>query len=307
MHRAILSQIQRTAGPVQLMRIYSERGCAIICAFNEGEASPLWVAKIARNAEAIARLKREHQALSYLAPWAELLQLPRILVWEECSEDACLIMSGVAGQQMVLTLSRNASIKTVKHSFGPVVSWLHTFWLKVPPPPPATSVNRLADSLCRRIAAMEEWRDRMDGVIEVLARGRPCGDAPPVPVHGDFFSMNVMLSRGELHVIDWDHFTAGFPLHDLFGFIVNSQYIHARRLCAKTEAYFHVLFSQSPVSRFLRDQIRQLQVSPEIARFYFYGFLATQVLVETATPPTEWYPLLEELKRLDYPGPDPLY
>jgi aminoglycoside phosphotransferase (APT) family kinase protein len=303
MHNAVLNRIKETPAPVQLARIGSKRGTAIVCAFTSEDAAPLWVAKTARNPEGIVRLKNEQQALAYLEPWAALLHIPRVLAWEESGSQACLIISGVDGQQTDLALPVDASLETVRQSFGPAARWLRTFWSKVPSPT-ATSVNESADSLARRLRVADEWRERMEGVIGLLARGRPGGDASPVPMHGDFFPMNVTLCRGELSVIDWDHFDGGLPLHDLFSFVANSYYIRKRRICTKTEVYLHVFFSQSPVSRFLREQIQEQRIGPELARFYFYGYLARQILTETCSAPPLWYPLLEKLKQLDYPCPD---
>ncbi len=127
------------------------------------------------------------------------------------------------------------------------------------------------------------------------------GTAPAV--HGDFWSKNILFTRDEIAVIDWETLAPGFPLQDAFTVCAYSTHTSKGAVLSHVQAFMHVFFSDNAVSRLLTELARRLALTDEQLRLAFYGFVGTRILFETGTPAGVWAELLGHLSALGYPPP----
>lgn len=84
------------------------------------------------------------------------------------------------------------------------------------------------------------WRAARPGLAaqaQDLLAGQEPRSAMTTLVHGDYFSANLLLARGELYVIDWDLLALGDPTWDL-GFLVGADRdLEQREVDAAVAAY----------------------------------------------------------------------
>ena len=163
------------------------------------------------------------------------------------------------------------------------------------------SVPALSSELAEELQTQSGYGGLLDGIGEILRNAASADNRPAPLIHGDFWAMNVLFSDRLVSVIDWDHFGPGFPLEDLFSFVVYQEYVTQNRYCTTPEAYAHCFFSDSPVCRFVSRQVAN-GFSPDQGRLYFYGFVGRKICRGT-TPVNEWRALLERLAAAGYPAP----
>jgi len=68
------------------------------------------------------------------------------------------------------------------------------------------------------------WRKENPGlyksIVELIESGEPIAKSETI-IHGDYFSVNIMLEQSDVRVIDWDLVSLGDPMWDL-GFLVGA-------------------------------------------------------------------------------------
>jgi len=300
MRDAILSRLTSSPG-VTPGRIASDR-YSIVCGFEERTAHPLWVAKAGGDPGAIWRLRKEYEALTYLAPWAQELGIPRALEWREEGGESILIQSGMSGARGMVMLPVGASAAELRRWFDDPINWAGRFQAVVPPPQPGT-ISAVAERYAQVLEQATEFGGAMRGLIEILRDPASPEARSAPPVHGDFHSTNVLYVRPGLNVVDWTSFSTGFPLQDALSFLVNAIYYEPRRACTLLEKYRHAFFSKTPLCSIVRRVIESGSNTPTEARFLFYGFLATQICADADTPKEYWLEIVQYLDQHGYPAP----
>ncbi len=296
MHSAILSRLNSSPG-VTPGRIGSDR-YSIVCGFEEGVPRPLWVAKSGSDPGAVWRLRKEYEALTYLAPWAQELGIPQVLEWREDAGEAILIQSGMSGARGSVMLPVRASIKELHGAFDEATDWAKRFQSRVTPPESVT-IGAVAERLAQKIEADAGLGGAMRGLIQILREPASAGERSAPPAHWDFHATNVLFARPGLNVVDWTSFSTGFPLQDALSFVVNAIYYLPRHTLTLLEKYQLVFFSKAPVCGLIRSL---LEGEAEV-RFLFYSFLATQICADADTPKEHWLEIARYLDDHGYPAP----
>lgn len=301
MHRAILDRAHRASSPVSLSFYPSSRG-GLIAAFSSRSSGPEWVAKASERPEIVARVKKEHDALRYLEPWADELGIPRVLAWDQGSEAACLIITGAEGTPEFPRLRIGGTDIAPDALFHTPFAWLARFQ-KLVPPPPSTGFRQVLDEWLHDLEFHPHMGAVADGLRAALQACEPPEWPRPVTVHGDFAACNVLRTATGVTVIDWESFGAGFPFQDVFTFVCAIPCYDGQRPCTLLEQYRHALFSISPVCRYVERYILRNGAHPRELRFAFYGFLAAHLRTQTALPPQQWLELFDYLAARGYPAP----
>ena len=299
MHKAVLANLRRSGPGVSVARLISGRRCSILAGFSRESAGPRWIAKSSGDAIGIASVRKEYEALAYLASWAEPLGIPRIIDWEDTGGEVCLIVTGAAGSAAATPL-RVDRRSPVPGYFNRAAEWLARFQQLVPART-SVSLATLSRAVADELQTQPGYGALLDGILGMLRNPGAAGDHAAPPIHGDFWATNVLLSDRQINVIDWDYFGPGFPFEDLFSFVIYQQYVMPNRYCTLPESYLHCIFSDSPVCQFVKRHFATL-FSPDQARLYFYGFLGRRICRET-TAAEQWRTLLERLAAAKYPAP----
>jgi aminoglycoside phosphotransferase len=299
MHKAVLAKLKKGGPGISVARLMSGRRCSIVAGFSPAGAAPQWVAKWSADPDGISAVRKEYEALSYLAEWTEPLGIPRVLEWEDTGGEVCLIQAGAEGNAAFASLRADRP-SPVPGFFHLAVEWSARFQKLVPLRAPA-AIARVAQETANRLEAQSGYGGLFKEILGILRDAGAAADDDAVPTHGDFWAMNVLLSGRRVNVVDWDHFGPGFPLEDLFSFVIYQGYVTGNRYCTITESFVHGVFSDSPVCRFVKSQIENRYGLAQ-ARLYFYGFLARRIC-QTNTPADEWRTLFDWLARAGYPAP----
>jgi len=300
MHQTILTKLHSTP-EIMLGRIHSGRS-SIVCAFKNGISHPLWVAKTTHDYGSMWRLQREYEALTYLEPWAQQLCIPQVLKCDQGECEFVLILSGVPGRRENIALRVNAAEADLHRSFDEPIAWVRRFQSQVRAPQPMT-LDMVANDYVERLSPWTKSSTAMESMIALLGESATAGSRKAVPVHADFHPTNVLFLRPGLSVIDWNSFASGFPLQDIFSFVVNANYYCPGRILSLLENYHHAFFSKSRLCEFVRSLIEAEEWSAPEARFLFYCFLATQICADASTPNQVWLRLVGYLSQHGWPGP----
>jgi hypothetical protein len=242
-------------------------------------------------------LRREHEALAYLEPWAEALAIPRVFFWEDDPCQCCLIRSGLQGEADSVALPVTSPQEVLDRHFRKPLDWLGRFQ-SLAPPPEAISVRSLCESVLERLSG-----SGLTGLAAAIDKGMPEAGRGAISVHGDFFPRNVLLSSACVGVVDWDRFGAGLPLQDLFYLFVGADFFHDHRLCTLAEIGRYALFSSLPLCRYVMRRIELAGVSSREAACYFYCYLAAHLLEECLDRSWIWFVLLGWLEAAGFPAP----
>ncbi|HWG37789.1 MAG TPA: phosphotransferase [Terriglobales bacterium] len=256
MHELILEFVRAAPQPLALLRVPLDDG-ALVAAFETKSspeaAAPRWIAKFASGAHACARLRSESAALSALEPWSSRLGLARQLAWREAEagEPACLLQSGVPG--FARPWRWRGGNSALPRGLDQAIAWLQHFqacrfsWL----PWPALTLGQLAEQAladrARHIAAHPEWASMLGAIPEVLLAPPGISHEPAVPVHGDFWSGNLLFSGRSrspaIAVIDWSGFAPGTRWHDLLTLLANLRCGTMRRSLGRAQAWEAVFYA----------------------------------------------------------------
>ena len=302
MHRAILSLLDPIQSYGRVSLVWSFKKLTVFVASSDRDSSLLWVAKVARHPSSISALEREHKALHYLEPWAETLQIPRVLSWESDAESACLVQTAITGGASRFHLDTSAPAQVVATVWDPAFDWISRFEQIVPPPRRVALGDHLEqllaqlqeDSAALPVARiLAETRHRLPRLLSREAR----------PAHGDFAPGNLVLTERGLGVVDWEEFGPAFPLQDLLTIVCNSEYYAGKKRRDLLETYAHVLFSQSPACRLMLSRIQPAGLDQHELGFCFYAYLGTRIRFQKSVCAADWTAFLNYLEKFGYPGP----
>ena len=279
-------------------RFASSRG-PIIGLMPDDDATPFWICKSATGNLGVRRLRAEYHALVHLAPWADELQVPRVISWEDADDECCLVQSGIDGLQDDTGLSTHLSEAQLNRRFLEVLAWIDKF--QTVALPGFRRVIDVAAACAAQIEGRSEFSPAAAPVIQMLRNLGSLGLRSAVPTHGDFHWRNVLQQHPGVGVIDWASFTSGFPLQDRFSYIVNNVYFEPGRYFRLVENYRHVFFSESTVCRWLASLLRSWGYSPQESSQWFYCFLASQLCLDADMPAQTWLEILDFLASHSYP------
>lgn len=285
---------------LQIARIAAGRDVAIAAAYEPGGAHPVWVAKTAASSQVRCRLKREHDALCYLAQAAGALQVPRVLLWEENERECIFVRTGLPGEADSVAISVESAVEVLDRYYRRPLDWLGRFQ-KLVAPPRALRWRDLA-------AEARAWLRRqnhagMGRLADWIEQASQNVEGTAVAVHGDFFPRNILLGD-QLRVVDWDQFGVGFPTHDLLYLFVGSDLHRHGRLIPMDQIALAVAFSALPIAGYFQRAATALGVPAEAMPLNFYCYLAH--LLEASQGGIEeptWLRLLDKLDQANFPPP----
>lgn len=298
--------------------------------------APVWLAKIARGPGGRARLEREARALARLRSlpregrgWA----IPELLDYEANADQACLIQSGLPGRPLVASACAEGLSRRGLARLALAAHWLGAFQRLVPPElargeegAPASlaalyrewrrRIGAPATGALRELAALLAWLERESDGAEAAALA---------PIHGDYWSGNLLIHGRTLLVTDWGGLDVGSPLDDFFVLLLRSPRPEGLSL----EAWMRALFFSAGRARRQAEYLlgawsrgRGIGVGGEEARrvmehrrFGFNFCLARRVVWELGGDLQErtaaeregarrdWAPALAWLGARDFPAP----
>jgi Phosphotransferase enzyme family len=266
---------------------------------SEQTGAPIWISKSASGETAARRIRMEYLALDHLAPWADELQIPRVIEWEETANECRLTQTGISGRQDDTGVSTHASGHTLDLKFADVFAWIDKF--ETVALPRYCTVNALAAEFAGKIENKPAIRSSATELIRLLFELRRVGHMAAVPTHGDLHWRNVLLQHPGVGVIDWATFDSGFPLQNKFSYTVNNVYFEHGRSFRLVENYHHVFFSDSPACKWLLNLVRQMGFSIEEASQLFYCFFANQLCLDAEMPVQTWLDILDFLRENRFP------
>lgn len=309
MHSLIRQQWQ-TDGANTVLARFRFHECGLVFAFRRDVAGPLWVAKRVESELGRRRLRNEWQALETLAPWQEMLRIPRVLAWKEDERDACLILAGLPGCSRYPALRKGSAVDA---HFGLAQNWLREFHRLVPAPG-GVDLPRLQQSCLQELNELPQRERRSHGLWakfeQIVAPARPA-----VPVHNDFWWGNLLFEGGRVSVVDWDGFRAGTPLDDLLTLLLKTPAFRGWSRLSAAEAFHWMFFEKSSVHRLLQGWVSEYGLSAGDAEFCFYSFLVRRLHWELGmslqprgerdrrSAQVEWSAILGWLAEHSYPNP----
>jgi aminoglycoside phosphotransferase len=191
--------------------------------FRPGERYPAIVAKVATSAVASETLRREAEALDRLGTTSDSLGIPRLLLAEQAPCGSyLLVQSGVPGSPLVDHVAADDQ-PVLSRQIAVADRWLGGFQRAVRSPVPLCEslypwISQCRDALMTPTPAEEALLDAARDALDLLAI------RPSTPVHGDFWSGNVLVDGKRISVIDWDRFHFGTPIEDLFNFLSGASF-----------------------------------------------------------------------------------
>ena len=300
MHDSLITRLKNSSKGVPAL--LNARGTCI-CLYDEDSGGPVWVSKSASNEIGVRRLRAEYDALLYLEPCAEQMNIPRVLDWEESPDGCTLVQSGIRGKHHPAAISGSASSNELNRRFGGVVAWINRLQQAVPSPS-RKSLRRLAAEFAGRLEHHPEFGRIAASLASILRNPPVLGNRNAVPAHGDFYYRNVLFSGREVGVVDWGSFGGGFPLQDKFSYVVNSDYVLNNRCGTRLQNYHHVFFSPSRACSYALGMAKGAGWNEEQTRFLFYCFLATEICLDSdQIPVSDWCEILQYLDHYGYPTP----
>lgn len=253
----------------------------IWCIFRPGDISPSIVGKLPRTPLHTALARKEARALQNLGPFAARLGIPRLLFEVDLPRDGYLFLqSGVPG----------ALLPEQGAFFGRIVPWLLHFQ--------QTPARGTLDDVCYDASA--ECLGRLDGMTDTEQRLTVCAREmgaelhaiPAFPVHGDFWTGNVLEHRASLSVIDWSNYQYGSPLEDLHNFAAGQGYDARDRAEDSMWSMWRVFFADTPLMQRTRvatlEILKNHGIPTELLRPLFVLFLVRRLGCTEFTNHNAW-------------------
>lgn len=309
MHQLIRQQWRADGEGAQLAHIRYPEG-SLVMAFRRDVTGPSWVAKQAVSTAGRIRLRSERRALEWLAPWRNMLRIPRVLAWSEGEEGAFLILSGIGGGSRFPALQRGRSLDP---GFECLQNWLRQMHRLVPSPENVDlpALHRRWRQELGELPQYERSTLGLWGKFEHLT----VPSRPAVAVHNDFWWGNLVFDGDRIGVIDWDGFRAGTPLDDLLTLLFKTPVVKGWSQVRGSAAFCWTFFEASPTRRLLRRWAGEYGLSSEEAESCFYSFLVRRLhwelgmalqprtAAEQYTALLQWIPILGWLTEQRYPNP----
>lgn len=274
--------------------------------FRPEQRFPSVVAKISQSAEASTRLREEAAALEKLAPFAEELRIPQVLLRASLPGGGFLLaQSGSPGHR----LSDNVSLcdgASLAARLTLVEPWIEAFQGRVPPRGTA------GDWLSQAIPICKEALRNVSAEEEELLAGAASGvasleGAPGVAVHGDFWAYNLLDDRGRISVVDWTDFHYGGPTEDLHGFLASAVYRRREDPVESAAALWQAFFGRcSAAALGRRATLRCLQrwnLGTQQLRPLFVFFLISQLTMVYRANHAAWRALARRYVAAGMPEP----
>ena len=271
----------------------SDRQKNVIFIFGSGE-TPLAVAKVSSNPRHVAAMQHEHEALSRLRTRPEVRDsIPEPIGFLEEQGFTVLIEKTMRGCSMYAE-ARNAwspRSRTGGH-FVYARDWLVRFHK-------ATLLEEVRlDAQLLREHVVQPFRDfarssnpspelrRLFAQTASCARRLKGTRLPVAARQGDFWARNLIVSSGQVSVVDWEAFSErSLPFHDLFLFAASygsSFPWKFGRWASPVTAFRATFLDDTWLSRIVRGYLEQycdeVGVSPALLNIFFPAFLAEQAL-----------------------------
>lgn len=274
MNDILLDRISEQPG-LKLVRIASVRDVSILSAYVPDGDYPLWIAKTSDNPLIREMLRNEYGALSYLRPWASSLGIPVVMDWYDGGDETILIREGLRGAADYVAKPLTSPTRALDAVYGPRLRWLWKFQTTVKPRDVRTwhqvpEQVRESAKFCDPLSSCQALWDAIERYQQQVSHTELA-----VAVHGDYFPRNILrLGPSGFHVIDWDHFHTGLPLHDYFSLFIGSELFDDGRLTPIDENAMAVVFSQLPICSYAVGNLIERGLKPAEVAFQFYCYLA---------------------------------
>jgi hypothetical protein len=205
--------------------------------FRPGETIPAAIGKLPRTPLDTEIARREAAALRALQPYSGELGIPRLLFEADLDDGRFLFLqSGSPGRP----LSDHGD------HFAKVLPWLERFQAKVAAPASIGQALRAAVARCGAVLPDATAEERQ--LLEFGERLAPeLERIPAAPVHGDFWTGNVLEDGGRMFVIDWSNYRAGSPIEDLHNFAAAQAYDSRGDDESRMESMWRVFFADHPL------------------------------------------------------------
>jgi len=287
-----------------LARIASSRRVSILQAFEAGNGTLRWVAKESDEKIDREQLRCEYEALRHLHPWAEQFGIPQLIEWEDVPARSCLIRTAKTARMDVAALPLSVSREVLNHYYRKPVDWLLRFVRSVPP-----LETRTLGEMCAILRGqLEEHRNRPGiGPLMELLNSDPAGvlNQNGIVLHGDFFPRNVLLDGDKLFVIDWDHFSTGFPLVDLMNYFSGADIYNplSKHACPIDQIVLAFSFGNLPMHAYFMECVQAYGYPAEAVRYFYYCAVAHQIAYGSRVEAHRWIRVAEVLAPLGFPAP----
>lgn len=298
MHNGILSSLKKDPH-LALARFASGKDDSIniVGAYGDSAPYPVWFGKTSSLERGMGRLRMERDALAHLAPWAQALNLPSLLFFEDTGKEVCLIQSGVAGfpSDFHVGVGNALPVPAIQS-----LEWLERFQDQVTPPQMLT-VSGVVDRMIEGLHSGRLQSEAIRGLAAFLQSERPGGQVKLTATHGDYWRGNVLFGPAGIGVIDWDELRTSFALEDVFTYVLSCVPYNHRTPATPIEAFQYTFFSESPGAQFLGSKARAMGLSESVVRFCFYGFVANRLVWKEFSK--DWLDLLHWLYEQKFPAP----
>jgi len=225
----------------------------VVCViFSLADGKPCLVAKLPRLPEQADHLAHEANALSLVqrARPGGFASVPRPLAFEAFRGWPILLETALAGRPMTPAEVRRAPGQAVEL----VTRWLvELHRATITPASPdewmARAVEEPLERLLQRLPPEADGERRLCEATRHVAEELRHFFLPLVFEHGDLSHPNILLSSGQVGVVDWELATPnGVPAADLFFFLTFVAFARrdARELDAHVEAFLDAFFGPHP-------------------------------------------------------------
>lgn len=185
--------------------------------FRRGGRYPSIVAKLVKKSKATEVVRSEAAILERLSSVSDSLGIPRLLYQEEGPGGAyLLVQTGVPGSPLIDWLSPQDHA-TISRQLEIAENWLGAFHREVESEETLGQSSSSWIPRCRDVLGSPTSEEvvLLEAAQSALDR---LGTRLSVPVHGDFWTGNILLDGKRVSVIDWNRFHFGLPTEDVFNF-----------------------------------------------------------------------------------------
>jgi len=265
--------------------------------FPPAARAPAMIGKLPRTPQDTEIARREAAALHALAPFADRLNLPRLLFQADLEDGRFLfVQSGMAG----CPLADHAD------HFDRILPWLDLFQTSVPGAGSMQDAVRDAVNQCRG-----KLPDLTPGEAQLLSAAQEtAAQVAPLSataVHGDFWTGNILQDGERLAVVDWSNYHFGSPLEDLYNFAAAQGYESRGDLEARMRSMWRVFFDDIPLMRRTRQAtawiLARRRISPERLRPLFILFLVHRIACTEFSNHAAWRRFAERYVESSMPEP----